>query len=70
VDDTPIPGQVNRVVTPECINAVMVVIHDSCHINMKESAMKINLNHGSIQHTVHDELGFHNKMQDLRFSQW
>jgi hypothetical protein len=59
VDDAQRPGQANHVVTPECINAISAVTCANKNIKLKELAMKMNMSYGTIQHIVHNELGFH-----------
>jgi hypothetical protein len=58
VDDAARPGQAKCMVMPECINTVKAIIYDNVTLNRK-SCQWMNLNYGSIQHIIHDELGFH-----------
>jgi hypothetical protein len=59
VTDSPRPGQVHRVVTPEAIAAVEANVKENCHITVNEITANLDMNHGSAQHIVHDVLQFH-----------
>jgi len=55
VKDSPRPGQAHRVVTPEAIVAVEVIVKENLHVTVNEIAAHLDMSHGSAQHTVHDK---------------
>jgi len=59
IRDSPRPGQVHRVVTPEAIAAVEAIVKENRCITVHEIAAHLNMSHGSAHHIVHDVLQFH-----------
>jgi len=57
--DSPRPGKVHRVVTPEAIVAVESIVKENRRVTVNEIAAHLDMNHGSAQHIVHDVLQFH-----------
>ena len=59
VTDSPRPGQAHRVVTPEPIAAVEVIMKENRRVTVNEIAAHLAISHGSAHHIVHDVLQFH-----------
>ena len=59
VTDSPRPGQAHRVVTPEAIAAVEVIVKENRRVAVNEIAAHLDLGHGSAHHIVRDVLQFH-----------
>jgi len=66
VTDSPRPGQVHQVVTPEAIAAVETIVNEN-HCGMaNELAAHLDMIHGSAHHIVCDVLQFHEVFSKLR----
>ena len=59
VKDSPRPGQVHRVLTPEAIAAVEAIGKENRHVIVNEIAAHLDMSHGSALHIIHDILQFH-----------
>ena len=55
VTDSPRPGQVHRVVTPEAIAAVEAIAKDNRRVTVNETAAHLDMSHGTAHHIVHDK---------------
>ena len=55
VTDSPRPGQAHRVVTPEAIAAVEVIVKENRSVTVNEIAAHLDMSHGSAHHIVHDK---------------
>jgi len=55
VTDSPRPGQAHRVVTPEGIAAVEVIVKEKRRVTVNEIAAHLDMSHGSAHHIVHDK---------------
>jgi len=55
VTDSPRHGQAHRIVTPEGIAAVEVIVMENRRITVKERAAHLDMRHGSAHHIVHDK---------------
>ena len=59
VTDSPRPGQVHRVVTPEAFAAIEAIGKENRHVTVNAIAAHLDISHGSAYHIVHDVLQFH-----------
>jgi len=55
VTDSPRPGQAHRVVTPEAIAAVEVIVKENRRVTVNETAAHLDMSHGSAHRIVHDK---------------
>ena len=56
---SPLPGQAHRVVTPEVIAAVEVIVKENHRITVYEVTTHLDMVHGSTHHIFHDVVQFH-----------
>ena len=56
---SPRPGQAHRVVTPEAIAAVEVIVKGNRRVTVNAIAAHLDTSHGSAHHIVHEVLQFH-----------
>jgi hypothetical protein len=54
VTNCPLPDQTYRVVTPEAIAAVEVVMKENRHLTVNEIASHLDMSHGSAHRIVYD----------------
>jgi hypothetical protein len=59
VIDSPRPGQAHRVVTPEVIAAVEVIVRKNRRVTVHEISPHLDMSNGSAHHIVHDVLQFY-----------
>ena len=59
VTDCPRPGQAHRVVTPEAIASVEVIMQENRRVTVNEIAAHLDMSHGSAHHIVYDFLQFY-----------
>jgi len=52
VTDSPRPSQAHRVVTPEAIAAVEVIVKDNRRVTVNEIAAHLDMSHGSAHNIV------------------
>jgi len=57
--DSPRPGQLNRVLTPNNIAAVDAIGKENRHVTVNQIAAHLDMSHGSAHHIVHYVLQFH-----------
>ena len=55
VRDSPRPGQVHPVVTPEAIAADEDIVKENRHVIVEEIAAHLDMSHGSAHHIFHDK---------------
>jgi len=55
VTDCPRPGRAHRVVTPETIAAVAVIVKENRRVTVNGIAAHLGMSHGSAHHTVRDK---------------
>jgi len=53
VTDSPRSGQAHRVVTPEAIAAVEVIVKENYRVTVNEIAAHLDMSYGSAHHIVH-----------------
>jgi hypothetical protein len=59
VTDCSRPGLAHRVATPEANSAVEVIVKENRRVTVNETAVHMDMCHGSAHHTIHDVLQFH-----------
>jgi len=55
VTDSPRPSQAHRIVTPEGIAAVEAIVKENCRVTVSETAVHVDMSHGSAHYIVHDK---------------
>jgi len=55
VIDSPRPAQAHRVVTPEAIAAVEIIVKENRRVTVNEIATHLDVSHGSAHHIVRDK---------------
>jgi [histone H3]-lysine36 N-dimethyltransferase SETMAR len=58
ISDAPRPGQANRAVTPDSIQATEKIILDNRRISVDEVAAELSISHGSAHFIIHEVLKF------------